>query len=103
MKGIEEKMNTASANRDHNIQAMLKRLQDHEDAVSKVNNQQKEQLLALKDKINSQLGKAQEKREAELQKIVDAAKEHEKKVEMVRQKKENMPGVVAMDCNDTDQ
>ncbi|CAG0913631.1 unnamed protein product [Notodromas monacha] len=88
MDAIQEKLETAAANRDQNLQAVVKRLKDHEEAVNRCLTSQKEQLDALKDKINSQLEKAAENRNAKLQEIKDAAKEHDKKVDAIKQKKE---------------
>ena len=88
MASIQEKMETAAANRDSKVEAVVCRVKEHEATLAKAHAAREEQLNVLKDKINAQLEKADEKREAELKKIQEAAREEEKKVEAARLKKE---------------
>ncbi len=87
MNAIQEKLDSAAEKREENIQAVVKRVRDHEESVAKAIASQKAQLDALKDRINAQLDKAAKNRDANLQKIVDEAKLRDQQVEAAKLKK----------------
>jgi CBS domain containing-hemolysin-like protein len=84
---IEEKLNQASVNREENMHKMIARIQEHEETVAKANVTHKEQLEALREKINQQLTLASERREAKLQTIVENANKKHDKVHSALQNK----------------
>ncbi|XP_071052720.1 stathmin-2 isoform X4 [Onthophagus taurus] len=91
---IEEKLKSASAQRDENIKKMIERLREHNERLLEV----KQSIGSVEDnrrsektiQIESKLTAAEQKREKELQKKLDAVKKNEKRAETVRQNKANL-------------
>merc|ERR1719278_842604 len=88
---LNAKMIKAEENKDEHLDEMLKKIKEHEAYVSKVRSNQENRLkpyfAELEVNIKEKLSIAEKSREEVLGKVVEAAKEEDKKVSLVRQNK----------------
>jgi len=88
---LNAKMMKVEENKDEQLEGMLARIQEHEAYVAKVRANQETRLrpyfAELETNIKEKLSIAEKRREEALGKVVDSAREEERKVEMVRRNK----------------
>jgi len=91
---INAKMMKAEENKDEQMEAMLKKIKDHEDYVSKVRANQetklKPYLAELEVNIKEKMTVAEKRREEVIEKVVETASEASRKAEIVRMNKAKM-------------
>ncbi|CAB3380444.1 Hypothetical predicted protein [Cloeon dipterum] len=90
---LEERLRTASEQREEHLRKQLERLKEHAESCARVredNKQKLEKLQIIQEQIQSKLKDAENRRSIHEEKLKSKLVEHEKRCEMARQKREQL-------------